>query len=136
MTMHSAIDTTCHSIPGSVVTGNVRPLLHEVRHALQALIERGEETVIDLRALPLGPGEEERIVRLLGTGEVRIRLEALGPSEYVETGFPGVWLSTHQNPDGAVIGRYIEICTIPALVRTQSADLPESVAALDGKLAE
>ena len=33
-------------------TGNVTPLLHEIRHALAALLESDEQTVIDLRAMP------------------------------------------------------------------------------------
>ena len=49
-------------------TGNVEPLLHEIRHALKRLAEGEEGTVIDLRGLPLAPGEEERIEAALGEG--------------------------------------------------------------------
>ena len=36
---------------GEQLTGNVQPLLHEVRHALVHLSDLGEATVIDLRNL-------------------------------------------------------------------------------------
>ena len=36
---------------GEQLTGNVQPLLHEVRHALVHLSDPGEATVIDLRNL-------------------------------------------------------------------------------------
>ncbi len=44
--------------PGNQLTCNVRPLLHQVRHALDNLISHGETTIIDLRSIPLAPGEE------------------------------------------------------------------------------
>ena len=134
--MLSNIDDECLSVPGSAATGNVLPLLHEVRHALQELLDQGTEAVIDLRAIPLGPGEEERIADTLGRGEVQVRMSALGPSEIVETRFPGVWLSTHRNEDGEVIGRYIEICLVPPLVRSQEADIRHGLQALDARLRE
>jgi len=76
---------------GVTRTLNVQPLLHEIRHALAQLLEQGKETVIDLRGIPLAPGEEVAIEQALGEGEVRATLSALGPSEIRETSFPGVW---------------------------------------------
>ena len=43
------------------LTYNVQPLLHEIRHALARLLDDGGHTVIDLRSLPLAPGEEEQL---------------------------------------------------------------------------
>jgi len=118
----------------SIDTGNVAPLLYEVRHALQALLEHGTETVIDLLAMPLAPGEENQLIDMLGHGEVRVTINALGPSEIHETKYPGVWLSTHRNIDGAVIGRYIEVCVTPALVGAQQADMLDGLQALCARL--
>lgn len=125
----------CSPEPGTVETGNVTPLLHEIRHALQALLESGNETVIDLRSLPLGPGEEARIEERLGCGEVRAELSALGPSEIHETRYPGVWLVTHRNNDNVVIGRFIEICLVPRLVLAQDADIRAGLDELNAQLA-
>lgn len=134
--VHIPVEAACQSVPGSVATGNVVPLLYEVRHALQELLNDGTETVIDLRAIPLGPGEEEQIAETLGRGEVQVRLSALGPSEIFESRYPGVWMSTHHNQDGAVIGRFIEVCMIPSLVRSQDEDIRAGLEALDARLLE
>ena len=45
------------------LTWNVTPLLHEVKHALKKLIEDGESSIIDLRSIPLAPGEENKILQ-------------------------------------------------------------------------
>jgi len=121
--------------PGDVSTGNVKPLLHEVRHALQRWLDKGEVTVIDLRSIPMGPGEEDRIVSELGRGEVQARMSALGPSEIFETRFPGVWLVTHWNNDEEVIGKFIEICDMPRLLMAQEEDIREGLELLDTHLA-
>ncbi|MGD8235543.1 MAG: hydrogenase expression/formation C-terminal domain-containing protein [Chromatiales bacterium] len=104
-------------------TGNVQPLLHEIFHALRRLRDTGEVTVIDLRALPLAPGEETQIEKKLGKGEVHASIDALGPSEIVETGIAGVWLVTHFNAEEEILGRYIEICRIPAILESQDQDI-------------
>ena len=115
-------------------TGNVQPLLHEIRHALARLIEDGEETAIDLQSLPLAPGEEKRIEEALGTGEVRAELDALGPSTIVETRFPGVWFVTHRNADEEVIGRLIEITRMPAVLESQPDDIRAGLQTLETEL--
>jgi hydrogenase-1 operon protein HyaF len=104
-------------------TGNVQPLLHEIFHALKRLLETDEITIIDLRALPLAPGEEAKIEAKLGTGEVRATINALGPSEIIETAIAGVWLVTHFNAEEEILGRYIEICRIPAILQSQDQDI-------------
>jgi hydrogenase-1 operon protein HyaF len=133
--MQRPAEPACNAEPGTIETGNVVPLLHEIRHALQALLETGRETVIDLRGLPLGPGEEARIEEQLGRGEVRVELDALGPSEILETRFPGVWLVTHRNNDNEIIGRFIEICLVPRLVLAQDADMRAGLEELNAQLA-
>jgi hydrogenase-1 operon protein HyaF len=80
---------------GDELTWNVQPILHEVRHALKHLIDSGETAIIDLRSIPLAPGEEQKLIDTLGNGEVHAGLNALGPSEIIETRFAGVWLVTH-----------------------------------------
>ena len=63
---------------GDELTQNVKPLLHEVKHALENLIEKGETSIIDLRSIPLAPGEEDKILQTLGKGEVQAQLNSLG----------------------------------------------------------
>ncbi len=115
-------------------TGNVTPLLHEIRHALAALLETGEQTIIDLRSMPLAPGEEAHIETALGQGEVRVELNALGRSEIIETQYPGVWLITHSNTDGALLGKYIEIALIPDILQAQQGDIQAGLEQLSDTL--
>lgn len=107
-------------------TWNVTPLLHEVKHALEKLINDDESTTIDLRSIPLAPGEETRILNTLGLGEVTAQLDSLGKSEVTETKYAGVWLITHYNDSDAIIGRFIEITKIPEILCSQAEDLSDA----------
>ena len=115
-------------------TGNLQPLLYEIRHALARWIETGAEHVIDLRCLPLSPAEESRLLHRLGRGEVSARLAALGESEIHETAVSGVWLVNHFNQAGDPVGRFIEICACPGILVTQGDDARDALTALDAML--
>jgi hydrogenase-1 operon protein HyaF len=117
-----------------VETGNVEPLLHQIRHALKRLADGDDGTVIDLKRLPLAPGEQERIAETLGTGEVRAEVDALGPTIIQETSYPGVWLITHMNTDGAEVARFVEVTYIPELLRSQQADIDAGIDRLEDEL--
>lgn len=130
----SALDAI--EIRAEYETGNVRPLLHEIRHALKRLTEGEDGTVIDMSSLPLAPGEEKRIEEALGEGEVRVELNALGPSTILETRFPGVWLVTHRNTENEIIGRLIEVTRIPELLLAQPEDIRTGLEQLEEILEE
>ena len=108
---------------GDEMTQNVRPLLHEIKHALDSLIETGKSTIIDLRSIPLAPGEEDKILNTLGQGEVKAQLDALGLSEVIETQSAGVWTVTHYNDEDQIISRFIEVTTMPELLCSQTEDI-------------
>ena len=108
---------------GDALTHNVEPLLHEIKHALDKLIESGKTTMIDLRSLPLAPGEEDKILNTLGQGEVQAQLNALGVSEVLETKYPGVWIVTHYNDEQNIISRFIEVTTMPEILCSQTQDI-------------
>ena len=115
-------------------TLNVLPLLHEVRHALERLIETGEPTTIDLASIPLAPGEFDKIDGALGTGEVKVVLDAMGPSQIYETQFSGVWRITHFSAANDIVGRYIEVTRIPEILLAQEADVRVGLDLLTSKL--
>jgi len=119
---------------GNDLTWNVQPILHEIRHALRKLLETGESSIIDLRSIPLAPGEEETVIDTLGCGEVHAKLNALGPSEIYETRFAGVWLTTHFNEESSVIGRFIEITRFPDILKSQHEDMTISLDQLEQEL--
>jgi hydrogenase-1 operon protein HyaF len=115
-------------------SGNIEPLLHEIRHALMRVTEGGDGTTIDLGSLPLAPGEENRIEDLLGKGEVRAELDALGPTLVQETRYPGVWFITHRNTEQEVVARFIQVTRMPELLLSQSADMQRGLDELGRQL--
>lgn len=134
MTEHAGSDTL-RVERGETLTHNVQPLLHEIRHALAQLLETGAVSTIDLRSIPLAPGEEERLLAELGEGEIHAQLDALGKSAIVETRFPGVWLVTHYNTQDEIIGRFIEICEMPRILLAQTEDIQDGLERLVQQLA-
>ena len=114
--------------------GNVRPLLNEVLHAVDRLLETGEPTTIDLAGLPFGPGELEHLEASLGTGELSAQLDALGTSRIRETVYPGVWWLEHRNVNDEIVGRYIEITRTPEILSSQEADIVAGRARLEDQL--
>ena len=119
---------------GDALTFNVQPILHEVRHALENLLNSGESSIIDLRSIPLAPGEEENIIETLGHGEVHARLDALGPSDIYETKFAGVWLVTHFNEDDSIVSRFIEVTVLPEVLKSQAEDIAHALNVLETEL--
>ena len=119
---------------GNELTCNVKPILHEVRHALDKLLESGEASMIDLRSIPLAPGEEQTIIDTLGHGEVHARLDALGPSEIYETKYTGVWLVSHYNEADSIVGRFIEVTEIPDVLKSQREDIVHALSGLETEL--
>ncbi|HXQ30667.1 MAG TPA: hydrogenase expression/formation C-terminal domain-containing protein [Steroidobacteraceae bacterium] len=113
-----------------VDSGNVPLLLHELRHALDRLLADGTTHVIDLRAIPLGPGEEERLLETLGTGEVRAEFTALGRSVIEESSYPGLWQITHWNTADEMTGRFLEVAFTPALLSSPPEDVNAGLARL------
>ena len=116
--------------------GNVEPIMHEVIHALDRLLDQDEPTVIDLASLPFAPGELEELEEYLGTGELTAVLDALGKSRIRETIYPGVWWLEHRNTEGEVVGRYIEITRTPEILMSQDADITAGRALLRDRLEE
>ena len=109
--------------PASPFHGNVRPILNEVMHAIDKLLDSDEPTTIDLAGLPFGPGELEHLEATLGTGELAAELDALGTSRIRETAYPGVWWLEHRNAFDEVVGRYLEITRTPEILSSQDADI-------------
>ena len=126
MTGLAGIPIKIEHASGKLASGNVEPLLHEIGHALELLIEVGKASIIDLRGVPLAPGEEDRILEFLGTGEVRAEFEASGLSTVNESRFPGVWVVTHHDATGDVMSRLIEITLVPEILCSQVEELRDS----------
>lgn len=112
-------------------TGNLEPLLHQIRHGLEHLLNTGEKTVIDLSAMPLADSELETLLEILGSGEVIAELNILGKSIIEETRFSGVWILRHLNEAGENDRIFIEIDSIPSLLCAQAEDIQLGLTKLD-----
>jgi hydrogenase-1 operon protein HyaF len=114
--------------------GNIRALLAEIAARLEKLAEEGEAGSIDLNSLPFAPGEYEQLRQTLAQGEVSAHIEAIGPSEIIETRYPGVWWVTHYNVEGDIVADTIEIAHIPEILKSQPADIGEGLELLRAQL--
>lgn len=110
---------------------NTTPILHEILHALRRLVARGEPTTIDLRAIPFGPGDEERLLETLGKGEVSVELDTLGSSRIRESAYSGVWIVDHRNAEDQRIALQIEIARVPVILSAQAEDMADSLERLE-----
>lgn len=113
-------------IPVQVIqraTSQVAAILNEIDELLTRLIELDQPAAIDMRSLPLFPGDYEHLKALLGEGEVHATLNSLGPSEIIETSIPGVWWCTHYNEAQEKIAEFIEITRMPELLLTNKLEL-------------
>jgi hydrogenase-1 operon protein HyaF len=105
------------------LTGNALPLLREISEMLRCLLETGETAAIDLSALPLTPADMDWLRDKLGVGEIAVTLQANGESTLNETACPGVWWVTHHNENGAVTSQFIEVTSVPELVKAHPEDV-------------
>lgn len=121
---------------GEVPSSQVKALLQELQQMLFALAERGERNMLDLRSLPMLPGDLSQLKDILGNGEVQATLNALGPTTINETQIPGVWWITHKNAHDEVVAELIEVTALPDILVTQQQDLQDSTAVLQRRLEE
>ena len=119
-----AINTSDNSGPAdNGMSGNASVLLREIAELVRRLLDSGEASAIDLRALPLTPADLEWLREALGQGQVVATLEAEGESQLSETVCPGVWWVTHHNEKGAVASEFIEVAYVPELLKAHPDDV-------------
>ena len=111
-----------------------RAILRELETSLAELLRTGKEHSIDLRSLPLLPGEIDYLKDALGGGEVRSDIDALGRSQVLEKHIKGVWWVTHHNNQDEVMAEFLEVSFCPDIVRAQRDDVRESLDQLSASL--
>lgn len=108
----------------------VRALLEEIAAKAESLADHGQPDALDLRGLPLLPGDYALLKTLLGSGEVTATVTALGPTRIHETFYPGVWWVTYCNESEEVVGEIIEITACPGLLISDNAEIRAGVTRL------
>ena len=118
------------------LTGMADAVLREIQEHLVNLRDTGAAHIIDMRSLPLTQADRTALKHALGEGEVRISIDASGPTEIYETAYGGVWWVDYQDLLGSSAIQQIEIATIPALVPTHPDDVAGAAARLARDLQE
>jgi hydrogenase-1 operon protein HyaF len=117
-----------------LVTGNALPIVHEIEALLGELVASGRAASIDLRSLPMLPGDYEQLQQWLGEGEVSATVEAFGPTRVRETAVSGVWWITHYSVDDQVIAEFIEVTHVPEILKTHPMDARQALETLRSRL--
>jgi hydrogenase-1 operon protein HyaF len=128
MTHH---ETICEPAPTLAAA-----VLAEIAAALARLAETDEETLIDLKSLPLSPADLEHLADALGKGEVECALEVAGRSEVRETGFSGVWWVRHLGAGDEVAVEEIAVTRIPDILMSHPDDVARAARRLSALVAE
>lgn len=102
---------------------NVQSLLVEIQHGLEQFYQNGHQRIVDLGSIPMPAFERNKLLQLLGKGEVEVNLSSLGKSEIYETLLSGVWVVKHYDEEEKVSAMFIEVTRIPDIVRSQMDDL-------------
>lgn len=101
-------------------------ILSELLSKLTVLNREGSTDSIDLRTLPMFPGDYEQLKETLGYGEINVSINAMGPTEIYETAIPGIWWITHYNSEDENIAEYIEITALPELLKTDPQEIQQA----------
>jgi len=105
----------------------IRALLCEIESRLESLLATGETARIDLRRLPLPAGGLPTIHDLLGKGEVEATLRGVGSCSFEETATSGVWWGTQRNTTGDIVGEFIEIASVPDLLKADHVEMHAAI---------
>lgn len=110
-------------------------VLAEMERLLNDYQTFGHAGSIDLRWLPLVPGDLEKLRDILGTGEVAAIVDALGESTVKETAISCVWWITHRGGEDGLLGHWVEIAETASLLRSDRNLISFSLLALRGRAA-
>jgi len=102
-------------------------ILNELQQKLTRLLNEGLSDSIDLRSLPLFPGELEKLKLLLGKGEIQVKLDTMGHSDIYETAVAGIWWVTHYNQADDVVAEYLQVTLLPDILSSAPSDLQPSL---------
>jgi HupH hydrogenase expression protein, C-terminal conserved region len=120
--------------PESGPSGNATAILHEIADLLGRLVSDGSSGMIDLHAMPLTSGDRSQLEEVLAAGEVKVTIDAAGPTEICETVYPGVWWVRHRNEGGESVAELIEVTTCPEILASHTDDVRKGWAALRRRL--
>lgn len=120
--------------PEGGLGGGVLALLQEIVVLLERLNESGQPGAIDLRSMPMIPGDRRRLQAALGDGEVDATVDCGGTTRVRETDVTGVWWVEHRGEDERIIAEMIEVAEVPELLRAHRDDIAKGAERLRERL--
>lgn len=103
--------------------GGVLAILQEILTLLERLQAGAEAAAIDLRSMPMVPGDRQRLQEALGEGEVEATVDAGGVARVWETAIAGVWWIEYRGAaDDEVVTEMIEVTAVPELLVSHRDD--------------
>lgn len=111
-------------------------IINEIDAKLKALLDSGDESVIDLRWLLGSPEVLSLLQKLLGHGEVTATVCASGNTEIAETAVPCLWWISHRDTNDRLIGVCVEIAEIPELLRSDRLAIHRGLESLHARGAD
>ena len=121
---------------GKEPSASVRALLEEIGSLIKILVNDGLSGYVDIRSIPLTRDEIGHLKYILGSGEVKATVDALGVTEVRETAIPAVWWITNRNLQDEVISEFVEVALMPEILKTQHLDLHDAPGIFKRRLAE
>jgi len=115
-------------------SGMTDAILMEIAELLERLIDEGINGAIDLRSLPMSDADRAALEDRLGHGEVTATLDVAGPTEVIETAYPGVWWVRHLDGRGRVASEQIAVTRVPDILISPPDDIRAAAARLLAEL--
>ena len=112
-------------------TGLADAVLHELLDHLRKFLETHDAHIIDLSSLPLSEADKRDLENQLGQGEIQAVLSTMGDSKIFETNYSGIWWIKHYTTDGVLIAEFIEITTVPDILKSHDDDIQQSITELE-----
>lgn len=110
--------------------GAIDAVLSEIASLLDRLAQDDEQSLIDLRSLPLSDADRDALKAVLGDGEVQATLAAQGLSTARETGVAGVWWLEHRDAAGELIADLLEVARFPQILSSVPDDIRDAAQSL------
>ena len=119
---------------GRGLGGGTVAVLYEIAALLERLQLHGETGAVDLATMPMIPADYERLRSALGEGEVQVDVRSEGTARVRETGVHGVWWVEQRDASDRLLAEFLEITTVPEILRSHPADIAAGLERLRSQL--
>lgn len=109
-------------------------VLRELKEMLRQLLEKDENSSIDLLALPLSSWDYDKLREVLGIGGIQAEVSNGSQLLVEQTGIPGIWWISQFDEEGTVIGEFIEVNYCPEALIAPVEEVADGLSVLRARL--